>query len=91
VSQKIGSPLFGHKTPAAKARELFKPSTDSASLLVDIENKILLFLVWRLLGGTSQVHFFGHLYLALGPNQLTHSFGSSFFRKLGKNLRLWSP
>jgi len=25
------------------------------------------------------LHFFGHLYLGLGPNQLTHSFGSSFF------------
>jgi len=37
ASQYIGSPFFGHKLPAARARELFKPSTDSASLLVDIE------------------------------------------------------
>jgi len=74
-----GSHFFGHKSPAARARELFKPSTDSASFLVDIEKKFFLF--WHLLGGTSQVgvflHFFGHLSLA--PNQLTHSFGSSFF------------
>jgi len=68
--------------PATRARELFKPSKDSPSLLADIE-KIFSFLVWRLLGGTSQVevflHIFGHIYLALGPNPLTHSFGSSFF------------
>jgi len=29
--------------PAARARELFKPSTDSASPLVDIEKKIFVF------------------------------------------------
>jgi len=46
----IGRPFFGHKSPAAKARELFKPSTDSASLLVDIEKKRFSFSVgvfWR--------------------------------------------
>ena len=36
-------PFFGHKSPAARARELFKPSTDSASLLVDIKKKIFRF------------------------------------------------
>ena len=35
-------------------------STDSASLLVDIEKKIFLFLVWRLLGVTSEVGVFLH-------------------------------
>jgi len=29
-----GRHFFGHNSPAAIARELFKPSTDSASLLV---------------------------------------------------------
>jgi len=46
----IGRPFFGHKSPTARARELFKPSTDSASLLVDIEKKRFSFLVgvfWR--------------------------------------------
>jgi len=33
----IGRPFFGHKSPAARARELFKPSTDLASLLLKIE------------------------------------------------------
>ena len=39
----IGWPFFGQKLPAARARELFKPSTDSASLLVDIEKKVFRF------------------------------------------------
>jgi len=47
----IGRPFFGQKLPAARARELFKPSMDSASLLVEIEN---FFSVWRFLEVTSQ-------------------------------------
>ena len=46
----FGRPFFGHKSPAARARELFKPFTDSASLLVDIEKKRFSFSVgvfWR--------------------------------------------
>jgi len=43
--QHIGAPLFGHKSPTARARELFKSSTDSASLLVDIEKKHFSFWV----------------------------------------------
>ena len=35
----IGRPFLGHKLPAARARELFKPFMDSVSLLVDIEKK----------------------------------------------------
>jgi len=41
-ANKLARPFFCHKSPAARARELFKPSTDSASLLVDIE-KIFVF------------------------------------------------
>jgi len=40
VSPYIDSHFFGHKSPAARARELFKPSLDSASLLVEMEKKI---------------------------------------------------
>ena len=50
LTTAIGRPLFGHKSPAARARELFKASTDSASLLVDIEKKRFSFSVgvfWR--------------------------------------------
>jgi len=44
-SQHIGAPFFGHKSPATRARELFKPSTDSASLGVKIEKKFFSFWV----------------------------------------------
>jgi len=79
----IGSQFFGHKLPAARARELFKPSTDSASLLVKIEKNNSLFgFGGRFSGGdvTKKTYFgnFGHLWPVLGPNALTHSFGSKF-------------
>jgi len=48
----IGRPFFGHKSPAA--RELLKPSTDSASLLIDTEKKRFLFSVGGFLEMTSQ-------------------------------------
>jgi len=50
LTTAIGRPFFGHKSPTARARELFKPSTDSASLLVDIEKKSFSFsmgVFWR--------------------------------------------
>jgi len=31
LTTKIGQPFFGHKSPAARARELFKPSADEFS------------------------------------------------------------
>ena len=37
---------------------MFKPSTDSASLVVPIQKKIFQFWVWGSLGGASQVGFF---------------------------------
>jgi len=43
LTATIGRPLFGHKSRATRARELFKPSTDSASLLVDIEKTFFVF------------------------------------------------
>ena len=92
ASHYNGSQFFGHKSPAARARELFKPSTDSASLPVKIEKKNFSFSVWRSLGGPPQVGvfllFFSHLWPALGPNPLGHSFGSRFFWKLVQNPRL---
>ena len=42
--------FFGHKSPAARVRELFKPSADSASLLVKIEKNNFQFrweVFWR--------------------------------------------
>ena len=42
---------FGHNSPAAAAREVFKPSTDSASRLVPSQKNIFQFWVWGCLGG----------------------------------------
>ena len=42
--------LQRYNSPADWARKLFKPSTDSASLLVEIEKKIFLFWVCGSLG-----------------------------------------
>jgi len=92
VRQHIGTPFFGHKLPAARARELFKPSTDSAYLLVDIEKKYFSFWVWVFLGGTSQVGvflcYFGHLCLALGAVPMGHFLDSMFSWKLRQNPHL---
>jgi len=50
AGQYIGPHVFGHNSPAAAAREVFKPSTDSARLLVPIQ-KLFSFGFGVLLGG----------------------------------------
>jgi len=50
-SQKIGAYVFGYNSPPAAAREVFKPSTDSASLVVPSQKKFQ-FWVWGSLGGS---------------------------------------
>jgi len=47
----IGRHNFGRKSPAARAGEVFKPSTDSASPLGSTENTKFQFWVWGSLGG----------------------------------------
>ena len=47
----IGRRFFGYNSPAAAAREVFKPSTDSASLVVPSQKKNFQFWVWGSLGG----------------------------------------
>ena len=42
-SQLIGSRFFCYNSPAAAAREVFKPSTDAESLLGSIKK---IFLIW---------------------------------------------
>jgi len=80
--------------PGDWARELFKPSTDSASLKLLTKKKFFV-LDLGFLGMTSQVgvywEFFGQLYLALGSNPISQYFGSRFCRKLGQNPHLQSP
>jgi len=43
LTATIGRPFFGQKLRAARARELFKPYTDSASLIVEIEKNVFVF------------------------------------------------
>jgi len=50
LTATIGRPFFGQKLPAARARELFNPYTDSASLIVEIEKNVFRFwfgIFWR--------------------------------------------
>jgi len=69
----IGRPFFSQKSPAARARELFKPFTDSASLLVEIEKKKFFVFGLAFSGGDVTMRecfqIFGHFYLA---RVLTH-------------------
>ena len=43
LTATIGRLFFGQKLPATRAKELFKPFTDSASLLVEIEKNVFRF------------------------------------------------
>jgi len=63
-------------------------TTDSASLVVEIEKKIFVFGGGFSGGNAISGGVFGYLYLALGPNPLSHHYGSRFCRKLGQNPRL---
>jgi len=62
----------------ARAREVFKPSTDSARHLVSTK-KNFQFWVWGTLGGRHKWVVFGLIYPALGANPMIQVFGSSFF------------
>jgi len=80
----IGSYVFGYNSPAAAAREVFKPSTDSASLVVPSQKKMFSFgFSW----GASQVGVFSRFYGLLCPDLDAHRmgprFGPNIFMKLG--------
>jgi len=66
---------------------VFKPSTDSASLVVPSQEKNFQFWVWGFLGEASQVgvisRFYGLLYLALDAHRMGPHFGPNIFAKLG--------
>jgi len=70
----IARDFYGHKSPAARARELFKPFADSGSLLVSIEKTIFLILDWGSLWVTSSAGCFAFFWPTLTrperqPNQ----------------------
>ena len=86
-SHYSGSSFFCYNTAPAAAREVFKPSTDSASLLVSSQKTIFQFRVRSFLGGASQVGVFsrfdGLLCPALDANRMGPHFRSNIFMKLG--------
>ena len=72
----LGKLLFGHNWLADWARKLFKPSTDLASRLIEIEKKSFFvlglgFSVGDVVMGAC-FRLFGHVYLALGANPASH-------------------
>ena len=81
-SQYIGPRFFGYNSPAAAARVVFKPSTDSASLVAPSQKKNFQFWVWGSLGGALQVgfsHFYGLLCTALDAHLMGPRFGPNIF------------
>ena len=87
----IAAPFFGHKLPAARARELLKPSTDSASLLVDVKFNVYHFGL-RFSGGnvTSRGVFVLFWPSLPGPGRCPNGpfLDSKVSWKLGQNPRL---
>ena len=82
--QNFGAGLQRYNSPVDWARKLFKPSTDSANLLVEIEKKFYVlglgFFGGDVTGG-GVFTFFGLIYEALDANPMSEFFRSSFFRK----------
>jgi len=81
----IGLVCFSHNLPFNKAHKVFKPSTDSASLLVPIKTKLFdLGVEFSLDDVTKRACFwiFDQLWLALDANPICH-FLAQFFWKLG--------
>ena len=82
-----GSSFFCYNSAPAAAREVFKLSTDSASLVVSSQKKIFQFRVRGFLGRASQVGVFsrfdGLLCPALDANRMGPHFRSNICMKLG--------
>jgi len=91
----MGAYVFGYNSPPAAAKEVFKPSTDSAYLLVPSQKKKFPFWVWSSLGGAPQVgvfsRFYGLLYPALDAHRKGACFGPNIFTILGYLPSLYSP
>ena len=86
--------FFGQSSPAAVAREVFKPSTDAASRLVSIKKYFFdLDLEFSWGDVTKWGCFFNYSPILTGPGRQSNEpfFGSRFFWKLGDHLRLQSP
>jgi len=72
---------FGHNSPAAAAREVFKPSTDSASLLAPSQQKFFCFGFGVLLGVVTSGGVLTFLWPTLpGPGRQSN--GPTFWHKI---------
>jgi len=82
-----------HNSPAARARDLFKPSKDPESLLVSIEKKIgkLWIFFCGLLHMAVGLRIFGRDDRVLGANPTSQFLDSIFYWKLGYNPSFLSP
>ena len=85
---------FGHNSPAARAREVFKPSTDSSRLLVSTEKKFSVLglgFSWRDVISRGIFVFLWPILPGPGRQSNEPFFGSSFFWKLDYHPSLESP
>jgi len=81
----MGVYIFGYNSPAAAAREVFKPSTDSASLVVLSQKKFFSFgFSW---GGITSGDIFAFLWPTL-PSPGRPSNGPTFWSKYFYETRL---
>jgi len=74
--------LFGHNSPAAAAREVFKPSTDSARLLVSSQKNFSVLglgFSWGDVTSGGVLAFYGLLYPDLDAKRMAQHFGPSIF------------
>jgi len=74
--------FFGYNSPAAIARELFKPSTDPTSLLGSIKKNCFDLgegFAWERLAKWGCFYFFDQLWRTLDANPMGQNFGSNFF------------
>ena len=78
----VAQTLASHNLPTNRARELIKPSTDLASLRLEIEKKFFRLGFWVLFVLRHNESIFGHFWrlcLALGASPMLIFFRSKFF------------
>jgi len=75
--------VFGHNLPVAATREVFKPSSDSARLLVPSQEKCSILGLGFSWGDITSGRVLGFFGPALDANQMAQHFGPSIFEKLG--------
>jgi len=80
--------VYYYNSPPAAAREVFKSSTDSASLVVPSQKKQFQFWVWGSFGGASEMGVFSRFHGLLYPALDAHRMGPRFWPKYFYETRL---